>query len=275
MSDRRFVRATDRVAHDSLRGQIEGVDLVAGEWCRLTASLADLCAVPGGARDRQLLLGTRFCVIERAGRHVFGFDEADGYCGWLEAGAVGPDNAVTHWVSVPATHVYPEPDIKSREGAPLSLGARIEVLGISGVFARVPSGFVTMRHLRALGDWLPDPVAVARGFLGTPYLWGGNSRAGIDCSGLVQVARRACGLPCPPDSDLQATMPGGEPVDPGCEVPGDLVFWKGHVALVSAPGMIIHANAWHMAVVEEPLAEAEARIAATGQTVFLRLRLNG
>lgn len=274
MSDRRFVRATGRVAHDSLRGQIEGVAFVAGEWCRVSAPLADLCAVPGGARDRQLLLGARLCVIERSDGEVFGFDDADGYCGWLDARAIGPDHAVTHWVAAPATHVYPEADIKTRESAALSLGSLVEVIGTTGRFAQGPGGYIPMAHLRVLGDWLSDPVAVARGFLGTPYLWGGNSRAGIDCSGLVQVARRACGLPCPPDSDLQSAMTGA-PVDPGCELPGDLVFWKGHVAMVSAPGMIIHANAWHMAVVEEPLAEAEARIAANGELVRLRLRANG
>ena len=274
MSDRRFLRASGRYAHDSLRGKIAGVGFVPGEWCRLITPLTDLCASPGGARDRQLLLGARFCVIERAGRHVFGFDEPDGYCGWVEADAITADHAVTHWVCAPATHVYPEPDIKLRECAALPQGARLEVLGIEGRFARIATGFVFAGHLRALGDWLPDPAAVARGYMGTPYLWGGNSRAGIDCSGLVQAARRACGLPCPPDSDLQATL-SGERVEAGEEAPGDLVFWKGHVALVSAPGMIIHANAWHMAVVEEPLAGAEARIATSGGPVTLRLRPDG
>ncbi|MCC5969891.1 MAG: C40 family peptidase [Pararhodobacter sp.] len=271
MSDRRFHRATDRVAHDSLRGMLEGVAFVSGDWMRVAAPLADLCAAPGGARDRQLQRGARFRVLEQRGAQVFGFDEADGYCGWLDAGALCPDHAVTHWVSAPATHRYRAADIKSPDDAALSFGARVIVLAVEGAFARTPHGYIPARHLRALGDWLDDPVAVARHFLGTPYLWGGNSRAGMDCSGLIQAARRACGLSCPPDSDLQAAM-SGETVEPGQEVPGDLLFWKGHVAMVSAPGRIIHANAWHMAVVEEPLAEAEARIAAGGLPVTLRLR---
>lgn len=271
MTDRRFHRATERVAHDSLRGLVTGVAFTAGEWARVTAPLADLRAAPGDARDRQLLHGARFCVLERRGAQVFGFDEDDGYCGWLEAVVLGPDHPVTHQVCAPATHCYAAPDIKSADKAALSFGARVQVLATEGGFARTPPGFIAARHLRPLGDAMADPVEVARLFLGTPYLWGGNSRAGIDCSGLVQIARHACGLPCPPDSDLQAAMPG-DPVDAGQEVPGDLVFWKGHVALVSAPGTIIHANAWHMAAVEEPLSEAETRIAAGGEPVTLRLR---
>lgn len=271
MSDWRFYRATERVAHVSLRGQAEGVAFVPGEWARVSAPLADLRAAPGGARDRQLLHGARFCVLERQGAQVFGFDEDDGYCGWLAAAALGADHAVTHQVSAPATHRYHAADIKSADEVALSFGSRVQVLAIEGVFARTPQGFIPARHLRALGDAMAGPVEVARLFPGTPYLWGGNSRAGIDCSGLVQAARRASGLPCPPDSDLQATMPG-QVVAPGQERPGDLVFWQGHVALVSAPGMIIHANAWHMAVVEEPLAGAEARIATSGGPVTQRLR---
>ena len=274
MSDRRFLRATERVAHDSLRGTLEGVTFTPGDWARLTAPLAALCATPGGARDRQLLRGARFCVLERRGDHAFGFSAEDGYCGWLQAGALGADHPVTHWVSAPATHCYRAADIKSAEEAALSFGARVQVLVVEGALARTPQGHIPAYHLRAQGDWLDDPVTTARLFLGTPYLWGGNSRAGIDCSGLVQAARRACGLPCPPDSDLQAAMPGAA-VSAGQERPGDLVFWKGHVALVSAPGMIIHANAWHMSVVEEPLAGAEARSAVCGGPVTRRLGVAG
>jgi len=274
MSDRRFERANGRVAHESLRGKRSARAYVAGDWARVAAPLADLRAAPGGPRDRQLLHGARFCVLDRDAGHAFGFHQGDGYCGWLDAGALGADHAVTHWVCAPATHVYRDADIKSPDTAALSFGARVQVLAIEGAFAHGSQGHLPARHLRALGDWLADPVEAARCFLGTPYLWGGNSRAGIDCSGLVQAARNACGLPCPPDSDLQAAMPG-ETVEPGQEAPGDLVFWKGHVAMVSAPGMIIHANAWHMSVVEEPLNDAEARIAASGAAVRLRLRAKG
>jgi cell wall-associated NlpC family hydrolase len=270
-TDRRSLRCARGVAHDSLRGQVAADSFVAGTQLRVTAPLIDLCSAPGGPRDRQLPLGTGFTDLVRAEGWVFGFDDLDGYCGWVPELALGPDAPVTHRVCAPSSHLYPEPDIKSRERAALPCLARVRVTGTQGRFAETALGFVPVAHLCQLDQPLSDPVAVARGLLGVPYLWGGNSAAGIDCSGLVQVARRACGLSCPADSDQQAAMPGQD-IAAGHEAPGDLVFWRGHVAMVSAPGLIVHANAHHMAVTEEPLSRAEARIAAGGDPVQRRLR---
>ena len=118
----------------------------------------------------------------------------------------------THWVASPGTHLYPEPRVQARELAALPMGAQVEVLAQAAKFTETTQGFIPASHLRPLGDYLTDPVAVAEAFLGTPYLWGGNSRAGIDCSGLAQIALHACGIAAPGDSDLQEAL--GEEIAP-------------------------------------------------------------
>ncbi|WP_417586478.1 C40 family peptidase [Pararhodobacter oceanensis] len=271
MTDRRYLRAAMGVAHDSLRGQVEAEHFVAGTWHRVAVALADLRAAPDGARDRQLLLGTRFCVVTVQDRWAFGFDDPEGYCGWLQEAALGADHPVSHFVATPATHAYPAADMKTPEVMALSLGAQLQVIGEQGKFLQTPQGFVPASHLQPLSEPLSDPVAAARSLLGTPYLWGGNSRGGIDCSGLVQIARRVCGLQSPADSDFQQVMPGQDIAHEELRT-GDLIFWKGHVAMVSGAGTILHANATHMAVVEEDLEAAIARIAPSDGPVVRRLR---
>ncbi len=271
-SDRRFLRAAFGVAHESLRGRFPARRYVAGRWYRISRPMADLLATPAGARDRQLCFGARFCVLLCKGAWAFGFAECDGYCGWVEKRALGPDFTATHWVAVRASHLYPTPDLRARAVLTLPFLAKVDVKpGGTEAFAQTTAGFVPRAHLKPLAERLPDVVSAARLLLGTPYLWGGNTPFGIDCSGLVQAAYHAAGRACPPDSDLQRAM-DGEDIPPGAEQSGDLIFWPRHVALVAAPGQIIHANAHHMSVVEEPLAEAEARLAQLGLEVLRRLR---
>jgi cell wall-associated NlpC family hydrolase len=124
------------------------------------------------------------------------------------------------------------------------------------------AGWIPARHLAPIGADFSEPAATAERFLGTPYLWGGRDSVGIDCSGLVQQALYAAGLACPRDSDLQAQL--GSAVDAGDLARGDLVFWRGHVGMLLDEARLIHANAWHMAVAIEPLAEAVERIARRG-----------
>jgi hypothetical protein len=260
--DRRFWPATERFAHDSLRGKIEGVAFVAGEARQVAMPLVDLQRKPNGVRERQLLRGDRFTVIEDVGGWIFGFAERDGYCGWVRGGALFAPREVSHWVASCGTHIYAEPRVQAFSDA-LPMRAGVKVIGMSGAFAEVEGGFVPAAHLRAMGDWLADPVAVAEMFVGTPYLWGGNSRAGIDCSGLVQAAWLACGRDCPADSDLQQGMGEALPEDAALRR-GDLIFWKGHVALVVDETRLIHANGHSMDVRHEGIAEAVARITAQG-----------
>lgn len=260
--DRRLTPFSGRYALESLRGLVEA-EFVAGDPGAVALPLADLEAAPGGARDRQVLLGEPLVVIERRGDHAFVQMGKDGYCGWLAAGTIGPAVAPTHWVAAAGTHLYPEPRVQARAAAALPFGARLDVQDQDAKWARVSGGFVPAMHLRRMGDWFHDPVAVAEQFLSTPYLWGGNSRDGIDCSGLVQAALTGCGRFCPGDSDLQAVL--GTELAAGAPLHrGDLIFWKGHVALVAEPDLILHANGHSMDVRFEGLTTAMARIAGAG-----------
>lgn len=274
MSDRRITPANGRVAHVSLKGAVEGVRLVAGERASVAAALADLLAAPGGARDRQLLMGDAVLVLDRVDGFAFLQSEKDGYCGYVAEAALGAAVAATHWVCAPASHLYPAADMKQREAAALSFGARIAVIAEHARFLETDRGqFVPRAHLCPTGTVMQDPAAVAEMFLGTPYLWGGNSRAGIDCSGLVQAALLACGIACPGDSDLQQAI-GGAGTGRSALGRGDLIFWRGHVAMALDGDRLIHANAFRMAVTVEAIDAAIARIAAQGDgppTAFRRV----
>lgn len=270
--DRRLTPFSGRMALDSLRGKVEAEGFTPGEAASVAKPLADLLAAPAGARDRQLLLGEAVTVIDRREGHAFVQAAKDGYCGWLAEPDLGPAVASSHWVAAPASHIYSRPKVQAPERAALSLGARVQVLGEVGAFAQTTVGFVPKAHLRRIGDWAADPVAVARSFLGVPYLWGGNSHAGMDCSGLVQLALNACGTPCPGDSDLQqavgTAIPDGAPLRRG-----DLLFWKGHVAMAVDGETLIHANGHSMSVAEEGIAACVARIRqAEGLEVAARRR---
>jgi cell wall-associated NlpC family hydrolase len=261
--DRRLTPATARMAHHSLIGQIDGRVFTDGAAMSVVLPLVDLLSAPNGARDRQLMLGDGFTVIDHEAGQAFGFAAKDGYCGWLPEAALGPKISPSHWVATAGTHLYDGPRVQARNLAALPMGARLVVTGQSGTFAETTLGYVPMVHLHILGQHHADPVSVAQMFLGTPYLWGGNSRAGLDCSGLVQGAFLACGRPCPADSDLQQAL--GQPLAP--DVPprrGDLLFWKGHVAMVVDDARLIHANAHSMDVAYELIRPAIARIAAQG-----------
>lgn len=263
--DRRLSPATDRVAHLRLRGRIDRPAYTEGVPARLALPLTDLLTAPDGRRDRQLNFGADVTVIEERGGMSFVEAAADGYCGWVRSDALTRDlPPITHRITAPATHIYPAADMKQPEIASLSLGARLSVTGTEGRFARLATGgFVPIQHVGEAPA--TDPVPVAESLLGTPYLWGGNSRWGIDCSGLVQAALTACDIRCAGDSDLQrAAFPQTDTIRRG-----DLLFWPGHVAMAVSETLMIHATAFAMSVIHEPIAEARARIDAAGEGPFL------
>lgn len=269
LTDRRLTPATDRVALDSLRGLLERPAYVAGTPARLTVAVADICRAAAGARDRQCNFGADLTVIEERDGWSFVQAALDGYCGWVETRFLDRDlPAITHRVAAPATHLYPEPNLKQREIGALSVGARVCVVETQGKFSRLATGgWVPSMHLAR--DAADDPCAVAESLAGTPYLWGGNSRWGIDCSGLAQASLIGAGIACPGDSDMQ------EKAFPKVEGPfrrGDLLFWPGHVAMALDATRMIHATAFVMGVIIEDIDTAVARIDAAGDGPFLGAR---
>ncbi|PYE84282.1 NlpC/P60 family protein [Pseudoroseicyclus aestuarii] len=265
--DRRLTPGNGRVALEG-RG-LAAERQVPGEAARVTAPVTALRAAPEGARDRQLISGEGVRVLERRGGWAFVQSEKDGYVGYLREESLGPAQTPTHRVAVPASHLYRDADLKSPDLAPLSFGALVTVTAEHESFLETPEGFIPRPHLRGLDRPFADPVAVARLHLGVPYLWGGNAIWGIDCSGLVQAALTACGAPCPGDSDMQMTLGVEAQGDPR---PGDLWFWKGHVAMVAEPGLLIHAYAHIMAVGLEEADTALRRIEAAGDPLIARRR---
>lgn len=274
--DHRTHLANARVAAEELRGEVDAPRFAPGTAMRVTVPVADLRTAPDGARDRQLLYGQRVRILEIHDGWAFGAALRDGFVGYLAADDLGPEVTPTHRVAVPATHLYPGPDLKRREQAWLSFGSELRVVSATGDWFETSEGlFVPKPHLRPLNAAFADPVTVAQMHFGVPYLWGGNSAAGIDCSGLVQVACLAAGLPCPGDSDQQEAALG-ETLPPGTPPRrGDLYFWKGHVAIAVDAETLVHANAHAMAVAYEPITAATARIAAQGEgPVTRRARLS-
>ncbi len=280
MTDKRRLHANARVAHAALIGKVQSETFVEGEDREVIVPVTTLYDKPGGKRERELLMGDRFRLLEERDGFGFGYALRDDHAGYIEAAHLAePARPATHMVCARLTHALPEPDFKT-QGAhlTLSLGSRVCVTGGTEKWAEVliagEALYLPATHLRPLDIPETDMVSVAERLLGTPYVWGGNSALGIDCSGLVTSACLACDLTCPGDSDLQEAELGAPLSEDAPLQRGDLLFWKGHVAWVADPETIIHANAYHMAVAHEPLQDAITRIDAQGDgPVTARKRL--
>ena len=262
--DPRETPSNGHAAAIELKGIIEAARYVKGDTRIVQQPLVNLCDRPRGPRASQLLYGERFRVIDERDGYAFGQSLRDGYCGWILSGALARDEAATHWVAAPATHLYPKPEVKAPPEVAIFFGSHVRVVSDSGDFQRVSTGhYIPRAHLQPMRARFADAVGVADLFLGTPYLWGGASRWGIDCSGLVQAAMIACGLDCPRDSDQQRSI-GREIGSDETIQRGDLVYWDGHIGIMADAETLLHANAFHMAVAYEPLQTARDRILAAG-----------
>lgn len=278
--DPRLTPARPDLAAAHLKGRVRAARFVPGRLMRVTAATAPLRRNPSpdAPLDTEALHGERAIVYETTGEGwCWGQLETDSYVGWIPNSALGaPGEAPTHRVSVLRALVFPGPNIKLPPLMALPFMSRVTVLKREKHFAVTDAGYIPQRHLTLVDSTDRDFVATARRFHGAPYLWGGRTSLGLDCSGLVQIALQAAGHACPRDSDMQATL--GKPVDFRGDLAvlraGDLIYWKGHIGIVAEFDRLLHANAFHMGVAEELLADAIGRIAATGLEVLAVRRID-
>jgi cell wall-associated NlpC family hydrolase len=261
--DRRLTPARGDIAAAYLKGAVEAERYVEGVQMEVKEGVVDLRREPrpDAPVDTQVLYGERVTVYDEEEGWAWAQLAHDGYVGWIAANTLWSElSAPTHRVCVPRTFVYPAASIKTPPHLALPLSAEVAIVDARDAFLVTrDSGFIWRSHLAPLDAPAQDFVAVAETLIGAPYLWGGKSSIGVDCSGLVQIALAAAGKPAPRDSDMQEAQLG-QPVENGAPLlRGDLVFWKGHVGVMRDGETLLHANGTHMLVSSEPLALVRER----------------
>jgi cell wall-associated NlpC family hydrolase len=280
MDDPRMTPARPDLAAKYLEGKVKAARFVTGEEFEISDAIAPLRSAPSPDAElaTQALRGERATIYDRnAEGWAWGQLSSDGYVGWLPDRALAkPQGQPTHKITAIRTFAFPGPSSKLPPVTTLVMGTTIIVTRQDGAFAVTREGwYLPRQHVGNIDGHADDFVAVAERFVGTPYLWGGKSSLGIDCSGLVQVSLNAAGTGCPRDSDMQQDGLGRtlDSVESKKLQRGDLIFWKGHVAIARDATSIVHANAHHMATTIEATRDAIARIKAAGSEITAIKRL--
>ena len=265
----------DDIAAEHLRDRISADRYVSATRKSVVSGSVPLRRAPRETAplDTELLHGEAVDVYEEKDGWSWLQAKTDGYVGFTPSALLGaPLGPPTHIVAVLRTYMFPIPDPKTPPIDMLSMNAALNVCGQSGAYCELAGGgWVYSRHLASVGDFEPDPVAVAVRFLGTPYLWGGKTSVGLDCSGLIQLSLARCGLAVLRDTAMQESTIG-ESVDfDGDEsvlARSDLIYWPDHAGIWIDTERFVHANATDMMVSIAPLREVAAYIAeATGDRI--------
>ena len=277
--DKRLFAHRPDLADARLRGRVEATHFNEGKPAQFMRPVTGIHREPktDAMQISQALLGETCLVFDNKDGWAWVQLDGDSYVGYVPSQRLNLKiSAATHRVCVPCSHVYKNADLKSQPAVNVVLNSRLTVTAKQGDFLALASGgFIFESHVSDIGKPQKDFVAEAEKFLHTPYLWGGKSTYGIDCSGLVQVALDACGIDAPRDSDMQEEGMGTNlPLDKLDNLQrGDLIFWKGHVGIMRDPTTLLHANGHHMSTVVEPLKKAITRIAAKGSAITSIKRL--
>lgn len=267
--DQRLNAYRPDLADERLRGIIDAPRYVTGKLMRVIAPVAALYKIPDRKSERQseCLFGEDVLVFETADKFCWVQSLQDGYVGYVEQVNLGDfQSTPTHIVIAPRSFQYENADLRSPMISALSIGSKVTIVGESEtratLYAKLDNGnYVIADHLAPIAHIISDYVSTAENLIHTPYLWGGKSGLGIDCSGLVQLSMMMAGKRVLRDTDMQVNTIGTD-IDPSDGLQrGDLVFWKGHVAIMVDHQNIIHANGASMNVKIEPLEQAIARIA--------------
>lgn len=266
--DKRLHAIRDDLADENLRDRCDAAHFVGPVLAQCVEPVAAVHRAPSleAMQLTQVLLGERARVFERKNGWAWVQLQNDGYVGYVRETTLGTSaSATTHVVTARSAQLYPKPDLKTQPAIAIPMLSELDITGKSGDYFEVASGqFVFAAHVGVKNA--NDFVSVAEQFLHSPYLWGGKTVWGIDCSGLVQIALHACGLAALRDSDMQEQSLGKKIEHKNLQR-GDLVFWKGHVGIMQDAGTLLHANGHHMQVVSEPLSRAIERIASKGSEI--------